>query len=125
MNRMHLVDTSSWIHSLHPKGDADVRARVERLVRSGDACWCAMVKLELWNGAHKEHERRILNDMEDRLTDLEITPAVWKAACELARKARQQGLTIPATDFLIAACARQHKVGLEHSDAHFTALEKI
>ena len=97
---MHLVDTSSWIHSLRPLGDAQVRARVERLVRSGDACWCAMVKLELWNGARKEHERRILKDMEDRLMELEITQGVWQLACELARKARQGGITVPATDLL-------------------------
>jgi hypothetical protein len=122
---MHLVDTSSWIHSLRPLGDAQVRARVERLVRSGDACWCAMVKLELWNGARKEHERRILKDMEDRLMELETTQGVWQLACELARKARQKGLTVPATDLLIAACARHHHVELEHSDEHFTALEKI
>ena len=122
---MHLVDTSSWIHSLRPAGDAEVRARVERLVRSGDACWCAMVKLELWNGARKEHERRILKDMEDRLIELEITTEVWKLACELAHNARQRGLTVPPTDLLIAACARYHQVGLEHSDGHFTAMEKI
>lgn len=122
---MHLVDTSSWIHSLRPGGDADARARVEQLVRSGEACWCAMVKLELWNGARKEHEKRVLSDLEDRLMELEITPAVWKLACELARKARQGGLTVPSTDLLIAACARHHQVGLEHSDEHFTALEKI
>ena len=122
---MHLVDTSSWIHSLRPRGDPDVRARVERLVRSGDACWCAMVKLELWNGARKDHERRVLNDMEDRLMELEITPLVWKLACQLAHKARQGGLTVPATDLLIAACARHHQVGLEHCDEHFAALDKI
>ena len=122
---MHLVDTSSWIHSLRPGGDAEARSRVERLVRSGEASWCAMVKLELWNGARKEHERRVLSDMDERLIDLEITADVWELACELARKARQGGLTVPATDLLIAACARHHRVGLEHSDEHFLALEKI
>jgi predicted nucleic acid-binding protein len=122
---MQLVDTSSWIHSLRPGGDADVRARVERLVRSGEASWCAMVKLELWSGAHKEHEKRILKDMEERLIDLEITPEVWKLACELALKSRKGGHTVPATDLLIAACARHHQVGIEHSDEHFEALEKF
>ncbi len=84
-----------------------------------------MVKLELWNGARKEHEMRILKDMDDRLTELEIAPGVWELAFELARKARRGGLTVPATDLLIAACARHHRAGLEHSDDHFTALEKI
>ncbi len=116
MTGIHLVDTSSWIHSLRPGGDVEVRARVERLVKSGEAGWCAMVKLELWNGAHREHEKRILKEMEERLIDLEITPEVWVLACELARKTRKGGHTIPATDLLIAACARHHQAGLEHSE---------
>ena len=122
---MQLVDTSSWIHSLRPGGDADVRARVEKLVKSGEASWCAMIRLELWNGAHKEHEKRILKEMEERLIDLEITSEVWKLACDLAWKSRKGGHSVPATDLLIAACARLHQVGLEHSDEHFTALEKV
>jgi len=122
---MHLVDSSSWIHSLRPEGDGDVRARVESLVRAGNACWCPLVKLELWNGARKEHERRVLREMEGRLDELEITPDVWNLACDLARKAREKGITVPATDLLIAACARYHRVELEHCDDHFEALEKV
>ncbi len=122
---MHLVDSSSWIHSLRPDGDAQVRARVERLVLAGDACWCPMVRLELWNGARKEPECHVLREMEDRLMELEFTADVWTLAYELARKARRKGFTIPATDLLIAACARHHRVGLEHCDNHLAALEKI
>lgn len=46
---MVLVDSSSWIHLLRPDGDSAVRERVELALRTGDACWCAMVRLELWN----------------------------------------------------------------------------
>ena len=48
---MKLIDTSSWIHSLRSDGDAKVRQRVAELLLSGDACWCAVVRVELWNGA--------------------------------------------------------------------------
>jgi predicted nucleic acid-binding protein len=122
---MTLVDTSSWIHSLRPEGDASVRRRVEALVRSGDACWCPIVRLELWNGARGEHEKRVLKDLDDRLQELEIGPGIWESACDLARKARGGGLTIPATDILIAACARRHGAGIEHADEHFDMLAKV
>ncbi len=122
---MHLVDTSSWIHSLRPGGDQEPRRRVEDLLRAGDACWCAMVKLELWNGARGAHEKRVLRDLEARLPELSIDGEVWVLACELARKARDKGLTIPATDLLIAACARHHEAGLEHADQHFFDLEGV
>jgi predicted nucleic acid-binding protein len=32
---------------------------------------------------------------------------------------------VPATDILIAACARHHQVELEHADADFSHLEKL
>jgi predicted nucleic acid-binding protein len=56
---------------------------------------------------------------------LAVTPDVWEAANGLARRARAAGLTVPAADILIAACARHHGVEIESSDAHFADLEKL
>jgi hypothetical protein len=66
-----------------------------------------------------------LRDLEQRLIELAITPEVWELAGELARASRQRGLTVPATDLLIAACARHHHARLEHANEHFSALEAI
>jgi predicted nucleic acid-binding protein len=120
-----LVDTSSWIHLLRPNGDPVVRERVERALLHGDACWCPMVRLELWNGAGGKREKKVLRDFERVLPELVVDTAVWRLACELARKARVAGTSIPATDLLIAACARHHAVDLEHADSDFTALQKL
>ena len=56
---------------------------------------------------------------------LPIDVEVWTLGFEFARRARGKGLTIPATDLVIAACARRHGAGLEHSDEHFTAIERV
>jgi predicted nucleic acid-binding protein len=50
---------------------------------------------------------------------------VWRGAYALARKARAAGVSIPATDLLIAACAKRHDAEPEHSDSDFTQLEKL
>jgi predicted nucleic acid-binding protein len=50
---------------------------------------------------------------------------VWTIANALAQSARRTGKTIPATDILIAACARRHGVELEHADQHFAALAAL
>lgn len=121
---MILIDTSSWIHLLRPEGRADARARVESALRAGSACWCPLVRLELWNGAGGSRERKVLRDLERVLPELAITEFVWTLAYDLARKARAYGVSIPATDLLIAACARHHGVELEHSDADFDLLNK-
>lgn len=116
---MVLVDTSSWIHFLRPDGDAEVGARVQRLLRDGSACWCPLVRLELWNGAGGEREKKVLRDFERLVPELSITPQVWDEAYSLARKCRSAAVTAPASDLLIAACARHHGVPLEYSDSDF------
>ena len=116
---MKLVDTSSWIEQLRRDGDPAVRERVEALLVTGDALWCPIVRLELWNGARGERERAVLKEMEKEVRTLEIGPPVWDKAAALARLARDQGITVPATDLLVAACAQHHGVSLEHCDSHF------
>jgi predicted nucleic acid-binding protein len=120
-----LIDTSSWIHLLRPNGDPAVRSRVERALQSGDACWCPIVRLELWNGAGGDREKKVLRDFEKLLPELSIDEDVWQGAFELARRARTAGVSIPATDLLIAACARHHSADLEHADSDFTYLANM
>jgi predicted nucleic acid-binding protein len=121
---MLLVDTSAWIHFLRPDGDRDVRARVEAALRAGTARWCPLVRLELWNGAGGERERKVLREFERLIQELAIDAEVWNDACELARRCRAAGVTVPATDILIAACARRHGAGLEHADSDFDAIAR-
>ncbi len=122
---MTLVDTSAWIHSLRPDGDRGVTTRVRALLESGEAAWCALIQLELWNGARGEPERRVVAEMAAALPSLPIDDTVWSTAHELARTARTQGVTVPSTDLVIAACARRHGVGLEHDDSHLQAVQAL
>lgn len=121
---MVLVDTSAWIHFLRPDGDVAVRARVEGVLREGTARLCPLVRLELWNGAGGERERKVLREFERLIPELGITSEVWADACELARRCRVAGVTVPATDLLIAACAYRHGAELEHEDSDFDAIAK-
>jgi predicted nucleic acid-binding protein len=122
---MKLVDASAWIHSLRPDGDRAVAGRVRAALESGEAVWCPLVRLELWNGARGDREKAVLRDMEATLPELEITTEVWESAVELAQQARAKGLTIPATDLLVAACARHHGADLEHADSHFDQIADL
>lgn len=110
---------------LRPGGDPTVRIRVENALREGGACWCPVVRLELWNGAGGERERKVLRDLERVLPELSIDTEVWHAAYELARRARAAGVTIPASDLLIAACCRHHRAELETSDNDFDKIANL
>lgn len=114
-----LVDTSAWIDALRRDGDPDVRASVRAATAEGRAVFCDLVLLELWNGAPGPSEQRVLRELERDLEKVSTPPAVWEAASELARACRKAGVTAPATDVLIAACAEHHKLEILHHDAHF------
>lgn len=119
---MVLIDTSAWIHFLRPDGDREVRERVETTLNAGTACWCPLIRLELWNGAGGEREKKVLREFERVIPELPIDIEVWSTACDLARRCRAEGVTVPATDLLVAACARYHGVDLEHADGDYDAI---
>ena len=110
---------------LRPSGDPEVRGRVEAALAGGEACWCPLIRLELWNGARGQQERRVLREFEGALPQLPIDGSVWNGACDLARRARASGITVPATDVIIVACARRHGVAIETADSDFELLASI
>jgi predicted nucleic acid-binding protein len=121
---MVLIDSSSWIHFLRPDGDAAVRARVETALQAGTARWCSLVRLELWHRAGGDREKKVLRNFERRIPELAISADVWDAACGLARRCRTAGVTVPATDLLVEACARHYGATVEHADADFEQIAK-
>lgn len=121
---MVLVDSSAWINFLRPDGDAAIRARVAAHLTAGVARWCPIIRLELWNGAGGDREKKVLREFERLIPELAITPDVWNDACDLARRCRAAGVSVPATDVLISACARHHGARLEHADSDFDLIDK-
>ncbi|MHB8520248.1 MAG: PIN domain-containing protein [Limisphaerales bacterium] len=115
---MTLVDTSSWIEYLRQSESAP-STRVEGLVLDGEAAWCDMTLVELWNGVRGAREKRELAEMEKEIIPLPINTEVWRVACRLALRCREAGLTVPANDIVVAACATEYQVELEHCDSHF------
>ena len=63
--------------------------------------------------------------LEADVPTLATNNAVWAKARLLSQRARAKGLTAPATDLIIAACAWEHGVGMEHDDAHLAALARL
>ena len=120
-----LVDSSLWVHHLRRSGDPVLRERVSALLLAGRACWCPVVRLELWRGVTNDTERKVLRAYESRLPDLEITRPVWELAIRLADRGRAAGVTVPLADLVVFACANAHAVDLAHDDHHFDQLGQL
>lgn len=123
--RRVLVDTSAWIEALRRGGDPAVRAEVSAATVDGAAVFCDLVLLELWNGARGTAEIEMLEQLQRDVECVPTTAEVWALAAVLARSCRRRGLTVPATDLLIAACARTHSLSLLHRDSHFDLIAEV
>ena len=122
---MVLVDTSIWIEGLRTNGRVDARARLDELLAADEAAWCDVIRLELWNGARGDAEKKALRYLDSLIPRLPIDERVWAEAVEVGQVARRSGLTVNVGDLIIFACARFYDVKIEHLDAHFTRLEKL
>lgn len=122
---MTVVDGSSWIEALRERGNPVVKARVAALLDRGDAAWCPIIRMELWRGARPGEEREGLLYLESRIDDLEINAAIWSAAIELMKMAREKGLTAPVQDVLLVVTEHYHGAAVEHCDQHIESLMRL
>ena len=115
---MTLVDASSWIEFLRGR-DSVSGQRVKTLLARGDAAWCDMTLVELWNGAQGITEKKAPEELEEELRLYPVNEQVWASASALARRCREKGITVSTADIIVAACASNNKLSLEHCDSHF------
>ncbi|MFW5836145.1 MAG: hypothetical protein ACOCVK_01930, partial [bacterium] len=71
-----------------------------------------------------DREIAVIRQMADILVSLDIDRDVWSTANVMARTSREHGVTVSATDVLVAACAKRHDVRLEHHDRHFSLINQ-
>ena len=119
-----LIDSSAWINALRPTGDALVREQVRHLLAEGRVAVCEMIILELAGGTKTGEEYQELREDLEALQQFQITASVWRSAYRIAHTARLKGLSIPATDHLIAAVALNYPCRLLHRDKHFDLLAR-
>lgn len=116
-----VVDTSAWIHCFRSAGDKLTQC-VRRLVREDNAVLVGPVLLELQRGVRGVREKRRLADMLGVLPYVEVERADWEGAAESLRKLRAHGITLPATDALIAVVAERRGMSVLTLDRHFDHL---
>ena len=118
-SQLVLIDSSVWIETVRSEGHPAYIRHVDRLLAEGRAATCEVVIAEVLQGAGSEVALAALAAELGALVRLDMTNA-GEAAGRLAWSLRRRGLTIPATDLLIAATARINNAALLHRDRHLT-----
>jgi predicted nucleic acid-binding protein len=123
-NNRFLVDTSVWLFALRKDPIPEIRDRIDALLREDLVITTGIIKLEILAGVRSEKEYKRLEMRLDALDQVETGSDLWRCACEYGFRLRREGLTVPSTDVLIAACAKEEEAVLLHADAHFDLMAR-
>ena len=117
-----LVDSSVWIDYYRPQGPEGLKRRLQEELRLGTVATMGLIAVEVLQGAPSASALASLQEDFLGLEWLEITQDVWVEAARLGAKLRQAGLSLPATDVVIASTAMHYRCRLWHRDKDFTRL---
>lgn len=116
-----LIDTSAWILFLR-QGTDPVSARVDQLIRAGQAVLTGPVLAELMQGCRSEAQQRKLLRALTPIHYVEVVRADWTRAGDTLGRLRRKGITVPLSDAVIATVARRNGLRVLSLDKHFQHL---
>lgn len=116
-----LIDTSAWIAFF--RGHEPLASRVDAALADGSAAVCGMIELEVLQNVRpgEEDVRSLMRSMLRLKTD----EGDYREAGERLAVLRRKGVTLPATDGLIAQVALRHRVPLLEFDKNFDHIEGL
>lgn len=117
-----LIDSSVWIDYYHPQGPLKLKQRLQERLEQGTVATIGLIAVEVIQGAPTSTILAALQEDFLGLHWLDMTQAVWLEAARLGARLRQLGLSVPATDVVIASAALHHHCHLWHRDQDFTHL---
>jgi len=120
-----VLDTSVLIEYYRPDGDSRIRAVVVEAIGNDDVAVNGIIQVELLAFAAGDEERRILVSDFAAFYMLDLGREQFDLACDLGFTLRRDGVTIPATDLIIAASAITARAELAHADGHFDRISEV
>lgn len=121
MARACLIDTSAWVDFFQNR--EPVAAAVDAALADGSAAICGMIELEIRQGLRRG-EDDLLSLLQSTIR-LPTREEDYARTGDLLARLRRGGVTLPATDGLIAQVALTHGVPLLEHDRHFAAIDGL
>lgn len=116
---MILADSSALIEYYRPAGDPRVQAAVAEAIAKDLLAVNGIIQVEILGFAVHRKERDMLLLDFSAFHCLPLEPTVFSLASDLGFELRRQGVTVPATDLIVAASAISSQSELLHIDRHF------
>lgn len=112
-----LVDSSVWIRLMR-EGRDPVQNLVER-AKTCDLATCGMVRLEVLRGIVRRPVREAIEGFLNVMINVPADNRIWETAAREAWHLDRRGITLPAQDLVIAACAQRIEAAVLTFDPHF------
>ncbi len=119
-----LVDSSIWIDYYRPQGASNLKRQLQATLAQGSVATIGLIAVEVLQGAPNPEVLHHLREDFLGLHWLELNQTVWLEAAALGAQLRRRGLSLPATDVVIAAAALHYRCRLWHHDADFTRIAR-
>ncbi len=117
---MWLIDSTKFIDWMR-QGRNPTRV-LRPYVLAGQAVTCGVIRVEVIRGAIKSTVKGELSALFDAMIDVALSAPLWESVAELAWTLDRQGLVLPATDLIIAGCARHVGATIVTRDPHFARI---
>lgn len=121
---MTLVDTSAWIEFLRIGGQPSVADQVTTLLDRDEVAICGIVEMELLQGVRPREARR-LEGLVQALHYVDLVRADYVATGARLRRLREHGVTVPASDALVAVAAIRRGFRVLAADSHFAYFPEL
>jgi predicted nucleic acid-binding protein len=118
-----LADTSIWV-DFSRRGRVGDAAALAGLLDSGEVSICGPVAAEVLAGLEGETAERMGETLHS-LPWIEMSPALWRDAGEIAHRLRRMGQVLPLTDLAIAVAACHAGHALWSFDSDFERIHSV
>lgn len=118
-----LIDSSVWIDYFRGR-NIEVAREVDQLLDEDRVALCGMVELEILQGL-RDKERQKVKDLFAVLHFVEAERDDFIVAGECLSSLRQKGITIPASDCLIAMQCHRRDILLFSLDSDFDHIAEL
>ena len=116
---MILVDSSAWIEFYRSSGDPRVAGAVAKAIEEDAVCTNGIIQAEIVFFAPDRKSFELLTADFRAFHWLEFKREDFDLAANIGFDLRRRGVTVPATDLIIAAGAIHADAALYHLDSHF------
>ncbi len=118
-----LIDTSVWIQFFRRK-ESGISSKLREYLKLNQVCYAGPIAVELYQGAKSDKEIKILDQLFETISYVEITRSHYHHAGLISQKAAREGKIFGSIDIILATVCHDENLALFSLDNHFQEISR-